>query len=81
MRAFFVHPRWARQGIGRAILAKCETEAGAYGFRSLELMSTLPGLKLYRVYGYVGEERVKYEIDAGVEIEFVPMRKELSSTL
>jgi hypothetical protein len=40
-------------------------------------MSTLPGLKLYRAYGYEGEERVGYEIGDGMEIEFVPMRKEL----
>src|SRR5919206_4957798 len=42
IRAFFVHPRYARQGIGRAILSVCEREARAYGFRSLELMATLP---------------------------------------
>lgn len=77
VRAFFVHPQWARKGIGRAILAKCEMEAKAHGFRSLELMSTLPGLKLYRAYGYEGTERVKYLVGDGVEIEFVPMRKEL----
>lgn len=79
VRAFFVHPRWARKGIGRAILAKCETEAKACGFRSVELMSTLPGLKLYRADGYVGEERVEYDVADGVKIEFVPMRKELPS--
>lgn len=77
VRAFFVHPQWARKGIGRAILARCEAEAKAHGFRSLELMSTLPGLKLYRAYGYEGTQRVEYEIGDGVRIEFVPMRKEL----
>ena len=77
VRAFFVHPRWARKGIGRALLAACEREAKAGGFRSLELMSTLPGLKLYRAYGYAGEERIECELGDGVEIELVPMRKEL----
>ncbi len=77
IRAFFVHPERARQGIGRAILAACEREARAYGFRSLELMATLPGLKLYQSCGYEGDERVEYEIGDGVRIEFVPMRKEL----
>lgn len=78
VRAFFVHPQWARKGIGRALLTKCETEAKAQGFRSLELMSTLPGLRLYRAYGYEALERVEYEMGDGVKIEFVPMRKELS---
>src|SRR5258706_2658589 len=41
IRAFFVHPSWARKGIARAILALCETEALARGFKTLELMSTL----------------------------------------
>ena len=27
IRAFFVHPNWARKGIGRAILGRCESEA------------------------------------------------------
>lgn len=78
IRAFFVHPAHARKGIGRAILAACEDAARAGGFRSLELMATLPGLKLYKACGYEGGARVEYEIGGGVRIEFVPMRKELS---
>jgi GNAT superfamily N-acetyltransferase len=77
IRAFFVHPEYARRGIGRAILSLCESEAKANGFRSIELMATLPGLKLYRACGYEGGERVRYETGEGASIEFVPMRKEL----
>jgi GNAT superfamily N-acetyltransferase len=77
IRAFFVHPEWARHGVGRAILKRCEMEAHAYGFRSLELMATLPGLKFYRALGYKGSERVTLEVGGGTTIEFVPMRKEL----
>lgn len=77
IRAFFVHPSHARKGIARAILAACESEARADGFRTLELMATLPGLKLYKACGYLGGERVEYEIAEGVTIEFVPMRKVL----
>lgn len=77
IRAFFVHPEWARQGIGRALLERCEAEAQADGFRSLELMATLPGLKLYQALGYVGSERIAYDLGGGVSIDFVPMRKDL----
>jgi len=77
IRAFFVHPEWARKGIGRAILSACESAARAYGFRSLELMATLPGVKLYEACGYVGDERIEYDMGAGVKIEFVPMKKDL----
>jgi GNAT superfamily N-acetyltransferase len=78
IRAFFVHPEWARRGIGRAILERCEREARACGFQSLELMSTLPGLKFYRSLGYTGSERVTYRTGRGTTIDFVPMRKEFS---
>jgi GNAT superfamily N-acetyltransferase len=77
IRAFFVHPGWARQGVGRALLQRCEAEARANGFRAVELMATLPGVKLYQACGYVGDRVVLYEA-GGVQIEFVPMRKELS---
>jgi N-acetylglutamate synthase-like GNAT family acetyltransferase len=76
IRAFFVHPDWARRGIGRAILKKCESEAQRAGFRSLELMSTLPGLSFYRAMGYEAREEILYP--AGTEtLKFVVMRKNL----
>ena len=78
IRAFFVHPGWARRGVAGAILETCEREAKAEGFRALELMATLPGVRLYAARGYAAGEQVEYEIADGVTIEFVPMRKELT---
>lgn len=78
VRAFFVRPDWARRGIGRALLARCEAEARAHGFRAAELMATLPGERLYRAFGYVAGGRVEYPLAAGISIGFVPMRKELT---
>jgi GNAT superfamily N-acetyltransferase len=78
IRAFFIHPQHARKGIARAILAACEAEAKAAGFKSLELMSTLPGIKLYRACGYEGDSRVELQVGKEVTIGLVPMRKELS---
>lgn len=80
IRAFFVRPDWARRGVGGAILETCEREARAEGFRSLELMATLPGVRLYAARGYEAREQVEYEIAEGVRIEFVPMKKELSGS-
>ncbi|MBM0745212.1 GNAT family N-acetyltransferase (plasmid) [Phormidium sp. CLA17] len=77
VRAFFVHPEHARRGIGRAILSLCESVARTNSFRSIELMATLPGVKMYRACGYEGSERVEYRIGEGMSIEFVPMQKEL----
>lgn len=76
IRAFFIHSEFARKGIGRAILSACEVEARSEGFSSLELISTLPGLRFYEACGYVGDSRVEYEVN-GVRMEFVPMRKVL----
>ena len=77
IRAFFVRPGWARRGIGRALIERCEAEALAYGFRSTELMATLPGHRLYRAFGYIGDECMEYQLPGGVAIEFIPMRKNL----
>jgi GNAT superfamily N-acetyltransferase len=76
IRAFFVHPDWARRGLGRALLEICEAEARAAGFKALELMATRPGLKLYQAFGYVAREPRIYDL-GGVEIDFIPMGKAL----
>ena len=78
IRAFFVDPAHARRGIGSMLLERCEREARAQGFRAVELMATLPGVRLYAARGYVGTERVNYDVGAGESIEFIPMRKALS---
>jgi GNAT superfamily N-acetyltransferase len=77
IRAFFIHPQHARKGIARAILDACEREAKACGYKSLELMSTLPGIKLYRACGYEGSERVELEVGDGLTIGLMPMTKHL----
>src|ERR1700730_2001529 len=43
IRAFFVHPDWARRGIGSRILAACEDAAREAGFRRFEMAATLTG--------------------------------------
>ena len=78
IRAFFIHPEHARKGIARAILDVCEAEAKAAGFQSSELMSTLPGIKLYRACGYEGSDRVELDVGEGLTLGLVPMRKRLS---
>jgi GNAT superfamily N-acetyltransferase len=77
IRAFFVHPDWARRGLGRLLLARCESEARAHGFTAAELMATLTGVRLYEKCGYVAEEAVECPLRDGQVIRFVPMRKVL----
>jgi GNAT superfamily N-acetyltransferase len=77
IRAFFVDPAHARRGIGTMLLDKCEADARRRGFSRVELMSTLPGIRLYSARGYRGVEQVQYEVAPGVVIEFLPMSKRL----
>lgn len=79
VRAFFVDPAAARQGIGTALLERCETEARRHGFRRVEMMATLPGVRLYQARGYVPGERVQHPLSSGLSIEFVPMSKDLTA--
>ncbi len=75
IRAFFVHPDAARQGIGRAILAACEAEIRASGFSSAEMMATLPGVLLYAACGYSGDESVAVPVGNDLSVECVRMTK------
>ena len=77
IRAFFVDPDYARRGIGRALLERCEAEARAQGFTRFELMGTLSGVPLYQALGYKPGDRLSYPLAAQVTMEFVPMRKEI----
>ncbi len=77
IRSFFVHPQHARKGVARTMLSVCEREALANGFRVLELMATLPGIKLYEACGYARKGFFDLELADGVKLELVPMRKEL----
>jgi GNAT superfamily N-acetyltransferase len=75
IRAFFVHPAHARRGIGSALLERCESEARSRGFCRLELMATLPGVRLYRARGYLAGEPVEWPVPGNLTIRFVPMSK------
>lgn len=77
IRAFFIHPEYARKGIGKMILESCEREAKSFGFKSAEMMATLPGIKFYTVCGYAGDEEVKIPVGENVDIICIKMRKNL----
>ena len=78
IRAFFVHPEWARQGVATHLMAPCLQSARAAGFERLELMATLPGEPLYRAFGFAALERVEATLPDGVAIPFVRMGRALS---
>ena len=75
IRAFFVHPGYARQGIGRLIMNVCEDAAKSNGFTTFELGATLPGVPLYEVMGYQAIERIDAPLVDGEVLGIVKMRK------
>lgn len=75
IRAFFVHPDAARNGIGRAILNACEEEARGAGFHFTEMMATLPGVPLYEACGYIRGESVSIPLQDDISIECIKMSK------
>ena len=76
IRAFFVHPAWARRGIGGMILEACEAAAGAAGFRRLEMGATLTGIPFYRAKGYVELEAAEVALGDGMTLAVVRMGKD-----
>ena len=79
IRAFFVHPRWARRGLARRLYAACAAAARDAGFRGLALMATLPGVPLYEALGFAPLERVTVRLPGDVDVEFVRMRRDLDA--
>lgn len=75
IRAFFVHPDYARQGIGSAILDACERAAAEAGFSRFELGATLTGIPLYRARGYHPVEHIEVPLADGVTLPVVRMEK------
>lgn len=77
VRAFFVHPEWARRGIGRRILEACEQGIQAAGFRRVELVATLAGEPLYASLGYREAERYDIPLANGLGLPVVRMTRDL----
>jgi GNAT superfamily N-acetyltransferase len=75
VRAIFVHPKFARMGLGSLILETAESAAAAAGFRRFEMGSTLTGVTLYTLKGYREVGRVLAPVGDGEEIEVVRMVK------
>jgi predicted N-acetyltransferase YhbS len=78
IRAFFVHPSWARRGVGSQIMRASESAALAAGFTHLELVATLPGEPLYEAFGYVAVERVEAPLADGQTLPGARMRKRIA---
>ena len=75
IRAFFIHPNWARRGIGTLLLSACEDAAKAAGFTRFEMGATLTGAKLFRTKGYLPLEHLSIALINGASLPIIHMRK------
>ena len=80
VRAMFVRGDWTRRGLGRAILESCEQAARAEGFQHLVLGATLPGVPLYRSFGFTEVERFTLTMPDGVTLDAVAMERPIGGS-
>jgi GNAT superfamily N-acetyltransferase len=80
IRAFFIHPDFARRGIGTKILEACESAASSAGFSRFEMGATLTGVPLYLARGYQILERIEVPLQNGHTLPVVRMAKSTASS-
>jgi GNAT superfamily N-acetyltransferase len=77
IRAFFVDPGAARQGLGRLLLKHCTDAAAAGGFQALELAATMPGVPLYLACGFEVVEPIEITLPGPIQVPLARMRRQL----
>jgi GNAT superfamily N-acetyltransferase len=77
IRAFYIHPRFSRRGVGTMILQACEDAARAAGFKRIELAATLPGEPFYLARGYQKAEEIPIETPDGESLATFRMTRSL----
>jgi len=75
IRAFFIHPDWARRGVGSLILQACEDAARSAGFTRYEMGATLTGAKLFGAKGYVAVKPISIPLVNGESLPVIHMEK------
>jgi GNAT superfamily N-acetyltransferase len=75
IRAFFIHPAWARRGVGSLILQACEDAARAAGFTDFEMGATLTGARLFGAKGYVPVKPISISLVNGESLPVIHMEK------
>ena len=79
IRAFFIHPDWARRGVGTFLLDACENAARSAGFSRFEMGATLTGAKLFRARGYLPVKNLEVPLRNGESLPIIQMEKKANS--
>jgi GNAT superfamily N-acetyltransferase len=81
IRAFFVQPAYARQGIGHSIMVACESAIAEAGFDTIEIVATLAGEPLYASFNYAVIKRYDIGLKGGLGLPAVQMAKKIDRIL
>ena len=79
VRAFFVHPAWARRGLGRSLMSVCERAIIDAGFRTVDIVATRAGEPLYASFGCAVVERYEIAMAGGLSLPVVRMTKRVEN--
>ncbi len=78
LQSLFVREDYHRQGVGRALVARCEQQISAHGSRSISLASTLYAVPFYQAMGYRKSTGVRTGRSfEGRGLPYQPMKKVL----
>jgi len=72
---FYVHPDWARSGLGRVLLECAEAAILAAGHRTIRIGASLSGLPFYLAHGYRIVRRKPWTTRGGLVIETADLEK------
>ena len=77
LRACYVAPKAARQGVGTALVRELEQIARAHSLTHLQLDASLTSELFYLSLGYEVRERGEHALQAGLNMACVKMEKQL----
>jgi putative acetyltransferase len=77
--AVYVHPEYARNGVGSELLSHLESRARESGIDSMTLHASLNAVPFYEAYGYERISTVTHEVTGGVELACVEMVRNIST--
>jgi len=73
----YVHPRWARRGVGSRLYGSVERAARRRRVVKIVLTSTLTAVAFYRAMGFRGGRSYVYRLSSGARVRVINMRKPL----
>ena len=75
IRAVFVHPDMAGQGIGQLLVRAAEGAARKWGYDVFEIVATLTGVPLYRKLSYRMHGIYSFDLNSGCQFPFALMSR------